>query len=83
MDALDLNRKFAESLEVDYPILSDPEKKVATAYGVLNVERGFAQRWTFYIDKDGKVREIDKKVNAAKAAGDVIDKVKALGLAGD
>lgn len=83
MDAADVNQKFAESVDADYPILSDPDKSVATAYGVLNPERGFAQRWTFYIDKEGTIREIDKKVVAAKAAGDVIEKVKALGLAGD
>ncbi len=47
------NKAFAESLKLDYPILSDPDKKVAEAYGVLNAERGFANRWTFYIDKEG------------------------------
>ena len=41
---------------LDYPILSDPDKSVAKAYGVLNPERGFANRWTFYIDKDGIIR---------------------------
>lgn len=29
------NEKFAESLGLDYPILSDPDKSVAKAYGVL------------------------------------------------
>src|SRR5262245_12329879 len=42
------NKKFAESLSVDYPILSDPENKVATAYGVLNPNGKAALRWTFY-----------------------------------
>ncbi|MCA9249161.1 MAG: redoxin domain-containing protein, partial [Planctomycetales bacterium] len=30
-DTAELNKKFAESLSVDYPILSDPGKKVAEA----------------------------------------------------
>jgi peroxiredoxin Q/BCP len=83
VDTPDDNRKFGESLGVDYPILSDPTKSVAKAYGVLNEQRGFANRWTFYIDKDGILREIDKKVNAAQAAPDVAAKVKQLGLAGN
>lgn len=75
------NKRFAESLDLDYPILSDPDKKVAEAYGVLSA-RGFANRWTFYIDKDGVIKEIDKKVNTEKAAEDLCAKVKELGLEG-
>lgn len=62
VDTPELNRKFAESLDLDYPILSDPDKSVAKAYGVLNEARGFANRWTFYIDKEGIIRAIDLKV---------------------
>jgi len=54
---------------------------VARAYGVLSIA-GFASRWTFYIDKDGIVRAIDKQVKAGQAAPDVARKVKELGLAG-
>jgi len=83
VDPVEENTKFANSLNADYPILSDPDKTVAKAYGVLNDQRGFTNRWTFYIDKNGVIKEIDKKVNAANAADDVIAKVKALGLAGE
>lgn len=82
VDTPDQNRKFAESLDLDYPILSDPDKSAAKAYGVLN-ERGMASRWTFYIDKDGVVRAIDKKVNTAQAASQLAEKVKALNMIGD
>jgi peroxiredoxin Q/BCP len=54
---------------------------VAAAYGVMS-PRGFANRWTFYIDKDGVIKEIDKKVNIAKAGADIAAKVKELGLDG-
>jgi thioredoxin-dependent peroxiredoxin len=82
VDPAEQNEKFAKSLDLDYPILSDPDKTVANAYGVMS-PRGFSNRWTFYIDKDGIIKEIDKKVNTAKAADDVISKVKSLGLTGD
>ncbi len=80
VDDAEANAKFAKSLDVDYPILSDPDKTVAKAYGVLG-PRGVAQRWTFYIDKDGKIAEIDKKINTASAAPDVAAKIKELKLA--
>ena len=82
VDTPDYNKKFAESLGADYPILSDPDKSVARAYGVLRPVGGFANRWTFYIDKDGVIREIDKKVNTKDAAPDAAAKVKSLGLGG-
>ncbi len=75
------NKKFSDNLDLDYPILSDPDKTVATAYGVMS-PRGFSNRWTFYIDKDGIIKEIDKKVNVATAAEDLATKVKSLGLDG-
>jgi thioredoxin-dependent peroxiredoxin len=80
VDTPDQNEKFAKSLDLDYPILSDPEKTVAKEYGVLNPERGFANRWTFYIDKEGVIKEIDKKVNAPQAGPDIAAKLKELGL---
>src|SRR3954454_10629405 len=38
------NKAFADSLHADFPLLSDPAKETANAYGVLNAERGFANR---------------------------------------
>jgi peroxiredoxin Q/BCP len=83
VDTPELNEKFAKSLELDYPILSDPDKSVATAYGVLRTPGGVANRWTFYIDKNGVIKEIDKKVNAPEAGPDIAAKLKELGIASD
>ena len=63
MDPAERNKEFAESLERDYPILSDPDKKAAKAFGVLS-ERGFASRHTIYVDKEGKIAYIDREVKA-------------------
>jgi peroxiredoxin Q/BCP len=83
VDTPDDNKRFAESLDLDYPILSDPDKKVAKAYGVLMPARNVAARWTFYIDKAGIIRAIDKQVNAPQAGPDVAAKLKELGLGAD
>lgn len=78
VDTPEVNKKFAESLQADYPILSDPEKKVAEAYGVVHPGRDVAERWTFYIDKDGKILYVDRQVKAQSAAEDVVNKLKEL-----
>ena len=74
------NKKFAESLSLDYPILSDPSKATAKAYGVLNPTSGLAQRWTFYIDKSGRVAHIDQAVQPSSHGKAVADQIKKLGL---
>lgn len=80
VDDVKKNTDFSKSLSLDYPILSDPDKTVSKAYGVLS-KLGFAQRWTFYIDKEGVIREIDKKINTKDAATDVAAKLKKLKIA--
>src|SRR5688572_10359498 len=75
------NKKFAESLSVDYPILSDPDSKVAAAYGVLNPNGKAALRWTFYIGANGKVLAIDKSVKTDTHGADVAAKLAELGVA--
>ena len=75
------NKAFAESEKADFPILSDPTKEVANAYGVVHPERGFAMRWTFYIDKDGKVAAIDKAVKPPTSAEDMIARLEELKVA--
>src|SRR5215212_10098321 len=59
VDPLAKNTEFANTHKADFPLLSDPARETATAYGVLN-QRGVANRWTFYIGKDGKILAIDK-----------------------
>lgn len=81
MDGEKGNKAFAESLGADYPILSDPDCKVAKAYGVAMPDRPMAKRWTFYIGKDGRILHIDEKVNAGKHGEDLAAKLKELGVA--
>lgn len=79
-DDAETNGKFAKSLDLDYPILSDPEKETAKAYGVVHEGRAVPERWTFYIGKDGLIKEIDKKIRTEEAGPDMIAKLKTLGL---
>jgi thioredoxin-dependent peroxiredoxin len=89
VDPLEENLKFAKATsvklgdqmvdkkEADFPLLSDPTKETATKYGVLNA-RGMANRWTFYIDKDGKIAAIDTAVKPPTSAEDMLAKLAEL-----
>jgi len=75
------NKAFAESEKADFPMLGDPTKETAKAYGVINAEWGMANRWTFYIDKDGRIAAIDKAVKPATSAEDMAAKLAELKIA--
>ncbi len=74
------NKKFAESLGLDFPLLSDAGKAAVAAYGTQHPEKPVAQRWTFYIGKDGKILAIDKDVQTATHGSDVAKRLKELGV---
>ncbi len=78
-DPPDVNKKFAESLSLDYPILSNPTKAVAKAYGVLT-DDGYADRWTFIIGKDGKILDVMKDVSPKQHGKDLAAKLAELGV---
>ena len=80
VDTLKKNTAFAESLELDYPILSDPTKEIARAFGVLIKGVGLANRHTFYIGKDGKILRVDRDVSPASHGKDVVAALEALGI---
>ncbi len=80
VDDAETNKKFAESLELDFPILSDPKKDVAKAYGVVTATRPVAHRWTFYISPDGKIAHIDKQINTANAGADTAKQLASMNV---
>ena len=80
VDPPETNRAFAQSLGVDYPLLSDPSATTAKAYGVVDPDQPFASRWTFYIGVDGRIAFIDKHVSPATHGAAVVAKLSELGV---
>ena len=57
VDHIWAHKAYAKSLgDLPFPILADWDKSVARRYGVLNEERGVAQRSLFLVDYRGYIR---------------------------
>jgi mycoredoxin-dependent peroxiredoxin len=54
VDSKHSSEAFATHLKLEFPLLSDFNKEVTKAYGVLR-EGGFAERALFVIDKSGQI----------------------------
>lgn len=79
VDSIEDNTAFAEKHDATFPILADPSKQMARAYGVLG-GHGYANRWTFYIDPQGVIAKIDKAVNPMTAGRALVANLEALGV---
>lgn len=80
VDPVALNKQFAEKNGYNFVLLSDPDKTLARALGVLNPANGLAFRWTFVIDKQGIIRAIDKTVNPRTHGKDLVARLEELGI---
>ncbi|MBI3911321.1 MAG: redoxin domain-containing protein [Armatimonadetes bacterium] len=68
---MDTNKQFAASLKLKYPILSDPQGKLAQQMGILG-PNGMARRVTFVIDKQGVIRSISSQVAPGTHGADLV-----------
>ena len=65
MDSPAANAAFAKQINIKFPLLSDMNKKMLSAYGILkgydmqNQSFEWAQRANIVIDKDGIIRHIE------------------------
>ena len=85
-DSVESHQKFADKYGLPYPLLADTDTTVSQLYGVWK-EKNYAgkkymgiNRETFLIDKDGVVRKVWSKVNAAEHAQEVLEAIESLGL---
>ncbi|MBI1783756.1 thioredoxin-dependent thiol peroxidase [Candidatus Sumerlaeota bacterium] len=83
-DDLKKHAKFSGKFDLNFPLLSDIEKKVCQDYGVW-VEKSMygrkymgVERSTFLIGKDGKIAKAWRKVSVTGHAEEVIAALKEL-----
>ncbi len=66
-------KKFIKEYKLNFPLLSDANKKVSEKYGVYN-DKGFDNRITFIVDKKGKITDIIHVKNIEAHAEEVFNK---------
>lgn len=72
---------FAAKLGLQFPLLSDTDRKLSLLYGAAQDKTDMASRQSVLIDKNGIVRWIDTDVNVKTHGADVLAKMRELGLA--
>ena len=78
LDSPNSHKKFTEKYGLNFPLISDKEKDIARAYGVLKDTQTSTNRVTFIIDKSGKVAHIFPKVDVIKHTEEVVAALKDL-----
>ncbi len=68
-DSYAANKRFAEDIQVTFPLLSDFKRKVVRDYGIFNEESGYGTRATFTVDKEGTIRHIEQGSTAIDPTG--------------
>jgi peroxiredoxin Q/BCP len=77
-DAVDRQAKFDDKHGLGYPLLSDPDRKVATQFGVKRMGPIFNKRATFVIDTDRRVlAAISSETNMEVHADEALDVLRA------
>lgn len=83
LDSPERNREFAKSVDAELTLLSDPDGKVAKAYGVLAPSGGYARRWSFLIDRAGVIQRIDREVRPGSYGADLLHRLGELGFSAE
>ncbi len=78
LDSIQSHGRFASKFGLSFPLISDKEKRIANAYGVLKDTGTSTSRVTFIIDKSGKVAKVFSKVDVSKHTEEVVSALKEL-----
>ena len=80
-------KSFQEKFDLPFPLLADPDKKVAEAFGVMKEKNMYGKkvwgiaRTTFVIGPDGKIQHVFEKEKAEGHAEEVLAYLKESGKA--
>jgi peroxiredoxin Q/BCP len=74
VDSADAHRAFAKKYRLPFPLLLDPDKKIAKAYGADNgiPILGLDKRVTYVIGEDGRIAAVYPQVDPATHANQII-----------
>lgn len=77
-DKVDSLKAFHEKHHLNFELLSDAKKKIVDDYGTRMPVLGISKRYTFILDPDLVIRDINTDVDPAKDPQVVADRIKEL-----
>lgn len=83
-DSVESHKKFAEAYTLQFPLLSDTEKKAIDAYGVWQEKNMMGRKYmgivrsSFLINPEGKIAKVYEKVKPEIHADEVLADLKTL-----
>jgi peroxiredoxin Q/BCP len=80
VDSLESHKQFAEKHNLNFPLVSDHEKRISQTYGALSDDGSQAERMTFIIDRQGRIASVFTKVDVTKHTDEVVAALKQLPL---
>ena len=80
VDPPDVQRAFAASGDLPFPLAPDEGRQLCLLYGATTTPLELASRMSVLIDKRGIVRWIEKNINTAKHVSDVLQQMSQLKL---
>jgi peroxiredoxin Q/BCP len=80
VDTVESHREFAKKNNLNFPLVSDHDKRISKSYGVLSEDGSRAERTTFIIDKEGKIAKVFTNVDITKHTHEVVAALKQLPL---
>jgi thioredoxin-dependent peroxiredoxin len=84
-DTVESHEEFADKFGLPFPLLADPDHKIADTYGVWKEKMNYGktywgiERTTFVIDRSGKVAKVYPRVKVEDHADKVLEFVRGLG----
>jgi peroxiredoxin Q/BCP len=74
VDSADAHKAFIKRFNLPFPLLLDPDHKIAAAYGAANgiPILGLDRRITYVIDENGKILKVYPRVDPALHAGEIL-----------
>jgi len=79
VDSADAHKAFIKKYNLPFPLLLDPDHKIAAAYGAANgiPILGLDRRITYVIDENGKILKVYPKVDPAVHANEILSALPA------
>jgi peroxiredoxin Q/BCP len=80
-DSVSSHEKFKSKFDLPFPLLADPDHKIAEAYGVWQQKSMYGRKYmgivrsTFLVDEQGKIAAVHEKVKVSGHVAEILQQL--------